>query len=78
MQAQKLGWEAVLQRGQHKQRLCDSNVCLSPSVLGSEVGEEGQSPTGSWSKTGLTLTSLKKVLALSVLERLEGLLEETK
>lgn len=42
MQAQKLGWEAVLQRGQHKQRLGDSNVCLSPSVLGSEVGEESE------------------------------------
>lgn len=75
MQAQKLGWEAVLQRGQHKQRLCDSNVCLSPSVLGSEVGEEGQSPTGSWSKTGLTLRSLKKVLALSVLDHCVHILQ---
>lgn len=46
MQAQKLGWEAVLQRGQHKQRLCDSNVCLSPSVLGSEVGRRVKAPQG--------------------------------
>lgn len=70
MQAQRLGWEAAQQRGQHKQRLCDSSVWLRPTVLASEeagggVGGGSEPHRVMVRNSGLRLESLKKVLARS-------------